>query len=61
VLAPLLPGVLVHHVGLDVVVGQRGAVQTGQGVGLELVSQPQQVGPAALQLAGQPRGRLAAG
>jgi hypothetical protein len=59
---PFFPHLLIHLVGLDVVVRQRVVVgQGGQGGGLELVSQAQQVGAVAAELAGQPGGGLPLG
>jgi hypothetical protein len=47
---------LVHLVGLGPVVRQRRAVGGGQGAGLDLMPQPQQVRAAEAQFAGQLRG-----
>ena len=50
---PFFPRVLVHLVGLDEVVRQRGTVRGGGGAGLDLVPQVQQVWPTGPQFAGQ--------
>jgi hypothetical protein len=52
---PFFPRILEHLVGLDHLIRQRRAVGGGQGAGLHRVPQLQQVGPAAAQLARQPR------
>ena len=54
---PFFPRVDVALVGLDDRVGQRGRVEPGGGVLLELVAQLQQLHPVAAQLAGHPRRR----
>jgi len=60
---PFFPRVLVHLVGLDRAVGQRGGpgLGGGPGAGLHPVPPLEQVAAAALQLAGQPGGGAALG